>query len=381
MGEPYLDPFRPPSTPAPGPPSAPKGNQDTRYAQREFEQERSATRAMAAQRTKRGMAALAGLIKSLEEGHTPADTLYRLAGLEAPNAKTKERAKSFDELMDESVAAKQKAAKGVVSAQVKAKAAAAKARRLQTRDTGVFRPSGSSRAYAIGGIAGYGNELARQLAEQYNAQRAYHRRRDATIQRPSRAAATRVFQPSAAGLTNRTGAASTRPLSAVPSRAANANSVSRSRGDQKVVQQQKQQQATAQKQIARQTTSQRQTTQQKSKQGQSSWEKLLNLQTDSLLSRLLQKPRTSAMQRASRSPVRVSSTSSTSSRVASLEQVLQLQTSAAASSPDRKCKCPGENKKQKKSGCVNPIVSRVQKDGFITIKRKIQCQPSKTNSP
>lgn len=41
-----------------------------------------------------------------------------------------------------------------------------------------------------------------------------------------------------------------------------------------------------------------------------------------------------------------------------------------------KCKCPPK-KKTREKGCSNPLVSRSIKDGIITIKRKLLCQPSK----
>lgn len=46
----------------------------------------------------------------------------------------------------------------------------------------------------------------------------------------------------------------------------------------------------------------------------------------------------------------------------------------------QKCDCPKPKKSEKKKkefACSNPIVSRSVKDGIITIKRKLQCPPSK----
>lgn len=44
----------------------------------------------------------------------------------------------------------------------------------------------------------------------------------------------------------------------------------------------------------------------------------------------------------------------------------------------KNCECEKPKKEQKKFHCSNPLVSRsVTKDGIITIKRKLQCQPSK----
>lgn len=47
-----------------------------------------------------------------------------------------------------------------------------------------------------------------------------------------------------------------------------------------------------------------------------------------------------------------------------------------------KCECPKPKKqKQKEFACSNPLVSRsVSKDGIITIRRKLQCPPSKQNA-
>lgn len=43
-----------------------------------------------------------------------------------------------------------------------------------------------------------------------------------------------------------------------------------------------------------------------------------------------------------------------------------------------KCDCPKPKKKSpSEQRCSNPVVSRTIKDGFITTKRKLQCQPSK----
>jgi len=50
---------------------------------------------------------------------------------------------------------------------------------------------------------------------------------------------------------------------------------------------------------------------------------------------------------------------------------------------DAKCECPKPKKAKKKEfACSNPLVSRsVSKDGIITIKRKLQCPPSKPKEP
>lgn len=45
---------------------------------------------------------------------------------------------------------------------------------------------------------------------------------------------------------------------------------------------------------------------------------------------------------------------------------------------DSKCDCPKpEKRKQSRDRCTNPIISRSVKDGIQTIKRKLQCPPSK----
>lgn len=42
------------------------------------------------------------------------------------------------------------------------------------------------------------------------------------------------------------------------------------------------------------------------------------------------------------------------------------------------CRCPSpERKKPKKERCTNPVISRSEKDGILTTKRKLQCPPSK----
>lgn len=45
-----------------------------------------------------------------------------------------------------------------------------------------------------------------------------------------------------------------------------------------------------------------------------------------------------------------------------------------------KCKCPPKKKRDKSQSCTNPVVSRKVRDGFIYIKRKLQCLPSKRKS-
>lgn len=54
-------------------------------------------------------------------------------------------------------------------------------------------------------------------------------------------------------------------------------------------------------------------------------------------------------------------------------------TSQLSASPPDRCNCPKPEKpRKKKFDCSNPIISRsVSKDGVITIKRKLQCPPSK----
>lgn len=59
------------------------------------------------------------------------------------------------------------------------------------------------------------------------------------------------------------------------------------------------------------------------------------------------------------------------------QSLTALESQGVGSSPPG-CKCPKPEKpKRKQFACSNPIISRSVKDGIITIKRKLLCQPSK----
>lgn len=206
---------------------------------------------------------------------------------------------------------------------------------------------------------------------------------------PRRAAATRAFQPSAAGLTNRTGAGATRAAdrvaggaaatrgraatvaSTIPARASATatRAASSSAG------------ATTSASATRNQVVTQNALTQLQQNAQSSLDAVLERFTKAVRtpprtiprSAVRLAPRTAAVVTPTAAVLPPSLTSLNPTRVASL---------VGSQVATKKCDCPKPKKEEKKSfSCSNPLVSRYVKDGIIYIKRKLQCPPSKPKSP
>jgi len=277
-----------------------------------------------------------------------------------------------------------------------------------TRDTGVARSGSRGTLRGLerfGFTLRYGRDITmgtggfQPLIDEY-AQQLGNRLADAQLrgQRNARilaigrrgAAATRV-QPSAAGLTNRTGAASTRSTTQATKTLAGPSGLATQRATAVGV--------SKTYPVARASTS---TTSASATRNQvvtrnalTSLQRQANSQLDAQLDRYLKGTKTQ-VRTLTKTPTRTdirsmirpflptepklamgSNTGLTSlngQRVASL---------AGTQTASAKCDCPKPKKeKEKKSfSCSNPVVSRYIKDGLIIIKRKLVCPQSKLKSP
>lgn len=270
--------------------------------------------------------------------------------------------------------------------------AQAKAKATRTRDTGSFR----GRARRAGGFDPIGGNVVFESLAFEVVSRALDR--DARRQQQLRinrrgAGATRVLQPTAAGLTNRTGAASTRrttdsgravsvlTAARLPSgdKAGAVRTVPRgTRGLDRP--------SNADQEARKVMGSSNKLPTATTKAGKSTWEKLLSQQLTQFVSPTrsissgLQGVRLGSTK--SESLAKMLSPSSKTGTQTPLALGIGTQVGVGTQTASRDCNCPRpKTRKPPRDSCRNPVVSKVIADGFITTKRKIQCQPSRMSKP
>jgi len=349
---------------------------------------------------RRGVRGLNDLIDALEAGRSPSNALYNLALRKT--AKVKKKSQSFEDVMALQRALKERAKRAATYGQAKASAARGREQRAEARAwrniPGIARGPLTNRGDVAGAavflIDTFQRESIRRLLEHQQRQRILGVGRRG-------AAATRPFIPNAAGSTNRTGAASTRPLQpsrnprAAPSGtspkggasgtlpgAVRTGAVTPSQSDTRA-------------RTIMGSSPAMPKTQAPTRTGASTWQSILQNQLTQQLSRVLLQPLVGSTMRqglrtrgsvlpslpvSSMAPSK--SPNPNSGELTPLSKGL-LQSSGEQAPSDPKCKCPKPKKEKKKSfDCSNPLVSRsVTKDGIITIKRLLKCQPFKQKSP
>jgi len=350
----------------------------------------------------RQMQALDRIYDALEAGHTPADALYRLAGLQSSGA-----FKPFDleealakvgekTIQQQKTEAKQAAQKAVVSGQIKDSARRAAER---TRDTGTWRSIGGIRGpLSRGGFSGNPlipilMESAAQAGRETARNRRLDRERRQRLSLGRRGAlASRGFVPT--GRTNRTGAKSVRPYVSSPTAPASgtragtgdaSNSGTQSRqqpANVPGVSGSRSNQTPTVRPIPRNTgavVSQPRTPSWAEKQlSQYLSQQLTSGSRTRSASRLTTGMRAASRPSASRSTMSSPYSSSGTAPSPTTAQLLGLDTAQAS----KECKCPKPKREEKKkkdrsNSCRNPQISKTIADGIITIKRKLQCPPSK----
>ena len=286
---------------------------------------------------------------------------------------------------------------------------------LPTRDTGVYggRSSGISNesARSLGRLVFGSRDLTgfqpffEELAAQQGTQLAESQLRSQRLRRlstagPRRALATRPLQPSAAGLTNRTGANATRGSAASGASATAASGSARASEVLKA-----QGYVAGAKGYAPASSTTSASASRNQVVTQNALPRLLaNAQgsLDSQLDQFLKQTRTQTATRARagvRAPARAGLRVSAPPALTAGSSVASLNPTTVASlvgtqTMSGKCDCPKPKKEKKKEfQCSNPIVSRYVKDGLIIIKRKLVCpsssqrsvlpptQPTTTSSP
>lgn len=229
-----------------------------------------------------------------------------------------------------------------------------------------------------GAVVGAGNQLAQIYADLWYQQRAIRQRRAAVLGVGRRgAAATRTFQPSGAGLTNRTGAGATRSGAASASGNPGANRATISQP----VPQQLATAASAPLSTPRAVQASRAVVVPQPRQAATSrisvnWDPWQMLQT------ALAPPinyvragaqRLSQVARTWSAPLRAPASGSRQASLTGVNSGLIGFSSAAGGGPD--CKCPP--KKRRVPTCRNPVVSKTRRGDLVTITRRMTCPPSR----
>jgi hypothetical protein len=257
--------------------------------------------------------------------------------------------------------------------QIKEAARSEQVRRTQSRIT--------QRAFAGSAVAGAGNALVGVYADLWYQQSKLRERRKRTLAVGRRgAAATRPLSPTAAGLTNRTGAKSTRAaaVAAGPAEPTRASAAAAGRAKSAAAAGSRSGSAAStgkQRVESRATVGQAQTQVQRTVQRS----RLGQLFTQ-LLSPIYPPPRV-VPRAVARTPVRAAARAilptSTSALVPTAQGLTSLQQQGVGSPPQR-CKCP-EPKKERpgEKRCRNPVISTTIRDNVLTTKRELKCPPSK----
>lgn len=229
-----------------------------------------------------------------------------------------------------------------------------------------------------GAVVGAGNQLVQIYADLWYQQRAIRQRRAAILGVGRRgAAATRTFQPSGAGLTNRTGAGATRSGTASASGAGDARRPALSQP----VPKQLATPASAPLSTPKAVQAQRAVVVPQPRQSSSPSRVSVNWDPWKMLQSALAPPvnyvrataqRLSQVARTWSAPLRAPASSSSSSLTPVNSGLIGF-SSAAGGGPD--CKCPP--KKRRSPTCRNPVVSKTRRGDLVTITRRMTCPPSR----
>lgn len=336
--------------------------------------------------------ALRDLFDALDAGQNPALALYRAAGVNIPPAveaaASKTKKVHIDDYVDDLAKSKQLANQRKLDGLQKA--SKARERELQReRALGNYNRG-------IRGVNAGGNPVAEILLEAFLSRRIDEDRRSAAkLRGTGRRGALSTRSATATGRTNRTGSAATRPIdrsggaSGASGRAVRPGGTSTGNtggqgGTVRTVSGNTD--AVVRDAQARgiMGSSQRLPTATSTSQGSSIWEKILTTAARTGLSERF----TSQSRQGTRAVSRQSAVSSSSSSrsLATPTSTMQPQRTSApdaallTGSQSAGCNCPKPRREEKKRkserACRNPVVSKTIRDGFITTKRKLECQPS-----